>query len=87
MVEINTLSKDELIANLWSTDEMIKEIEIIKCEIDKKKATLDSTIHSTEQEHLKTVENKYYESEGYKTNQAYQTLVEKLKAFKGGIGT
>ena len=25
MVEINTLSKDELIANLWSTDEMIKE--------------------------------------------------------------
>ena len=83
MVEINALSKDELIANLWSTDEMIKEIEIIKCEIDKKKATLDSTIHSTEQEHLKTVENKYYESEGYKANQAYQTLVEKVKAFKG----
>lgn len=83
MVEISTLSKDELIANLWSTDEMIKEIEIIKCEIDKKKATLDLTIHSTEQDHLKAVEKKYYESDDYKANQAFNTLVEKLKAFKG----
>ena len=56
MVEVNGLSKDELIANLWLTDEMINEIEIVKREIDKKKASLDSTIAATEQEHLKAVE-------------------------------
>lgn len=56
MVEVNGLSKDEIIANLWLTDEMINEIEIVKREIDKKKASLDSTIVATEQEHLKAVE-------------------------------
>ena len=47
MVEVNGLSKDEIIANLWLTDEMINEIEIVKREIDKKKASLDSTIVAT----------------------------------------
>ena len=83
MVEVNGLSKDELIANLWLTDEMINEIEIVKREIDKKKASLDSTIAATEQEHLKAVETKYYDSSEYKAHQDYNGLIEKLKDFKG----
>lgn len=83
MSEINDLSKDELIANLWLTDEMINEIEIVKREIDKKQATIEATIATTEQEHLKTVEKKYYDSEEYKAHQIYNALNEKLTAFKG----
>lgn len=83
MVEVNGLSKDELIANLWLTDEIINEIEIVKREIDKKKASLDSTIAATEQEHLKAVETKYYDSSEYKAHQDYNGLIEKLKDFKG----
>ena len=83
MVEVNGLSKDEIIANLWLTDEMINEIEIVKREIDKKKASLDSTIVATEQENLKAVETKYYDSSEYKAHQDYSGLIEKLKEFKG----
>ena len=83
MIDVNNLSKDELIANLWLTDEMINEIEIVKREIDKKKATLEATISSTKQEHLEMVKKKYYDSEEYKAHQSYQNLTEKLAAFKG----
>ncbi len=83
MSEVNDLSKDELIANLWLTDEMINEIEIVKREIDKKQVALEATIATTEQEHLSTVEKKYYDSEEYKAHQTYNTLNEKLTAFKG----
>ena len=41
MNAFNDLSKDELIKNLWLTDEIINEIEITKREIDKKKTTLE----------------------------------------------
>lgn len=83
MMNVNDLSKDELITNLWLTDEMINEIEIVKREIDKKKATLEATISSTKQEYLETVKKKYYDSEDYKAHQLYQELTEKLAAFKG----
>ena len=83
MVEVNGLSKDEIIANLWLTDEIINEIEIVKREIDKKKASLDSTIVATEQERLKAVKTKYYDSSEYKAHQDYNGLIEKLKDFKG----
>ena len=83
MVEVNGLSKDAIIANLWLTDEMINEIEIVKREIDKKKASLDSTIVATEQEHLKAVETKYYDSSEYRAHQDYNGLIEKLKDFIG----
>lgn len=83
MNAFNDLSKDELIKNLWLTDEIINEIEIIKREIDKKKTTLEETISSTKQEYIEMVKKNYYESEAYKAHQSYQSLIEKLDAFRG----
>ena len=83
MNAFNDLSKDELIKNLWLTDEIINEIEITKREIDKKKTTLEETISSTKQEYIEMVKKNYYESEAYKAHQSYQSLIEKLDAFRG----
>ena len=83
MNAFNDLSKDELIKNLWLTDENINEIEITKREIDKKKTTLEETISSTKQEYIEMVKKNYYESEAYKAHQSYQSLIEKLDAFRG----
>ena len=83
MNAFNDLSKGDLIKNLWLTDEIINEIEIIKREIDKKKTTLEETISSTKQEYIEMVKKNYYESEAYKAHQSYQSLIEKLDAFRG----
>lgn len=83
MNAFNDLSKDELVRNLWLTDEIISEIEIVKREINKKKMTLEETISSTKHEHIEMVKKNYYESKEYQAHQSYQFLIEKLEAFKG----
>ena len=83
MVDSTTLTKDELISNLWLTDEIMSEIEIIKDEIEKKRVSLESTIQSTEQEYLKTVKENYTKSELYQAHQTYDDLIDRMKHLKG----
>ena len=83
MVDPTTLTKDELISNLWLTDEIMSEIEIIKDEIEKKRVSLESTIQSTEQEYLKTVKENYTKSELYQAHQTYDDLIDRMKHLKG----
>ncbi|MDB8543061.1 hypothetical protein PNU79_13715 [Turicibacter sanguinis] len=83
MVDPTTLTKDELISNLWLTDEIMSEIEIIKDEIEKKRVSLESTIQSTEQEYLKTVKENYTKSELCQAHQTYDDLIDRMKHLKG----
>lgn len=83
MIDPATLTKDELIKNLWLTDEIINEIDIIKDEIEKKNKSLELTITSTEQEYLKTIEDSYMKSTLYQKHIKYNDLLEHMKSFKG----
>lgn len=83
MIDAATLTKEELISNLWLTDEIISEIEIVKDEIKKKNISLETTIISTEQEYLNTVKDNYGKSELYKQHQQYEDLIDRTKHLKG----
>lgn len=83
MIDATKLTKDELISNLWLTDEMISEMDIIEDEIEKKKSTLESTIMNTEQEYLKMVHDEYHKSDLYQEHQDYQDLLDKFKHLRG----
>lgn len=83
MIDPMKLTKDELISNLWLTDEIMSEIEIIKDEIEKKRDSLESTIRSTEQDYLKTVKENYTKSELYQEHKAYDDLIDRMKHIRG----
>ena len=56
MIEANSLTKQLLIENLWMTDEILNEIEILKTELEKKQLLKENTIKELEEEYLNTVE-------------------------------
>lgn len=82
MIDPTTLNKEELISNLWLTDEMISEMEIVQDEIEKKRISLDATIANTEQEFLKKIHDDYYKSNLYQAHEAYKDLLDKFKHLK-----
>lgn len=83
MIDATKLTKDELISNLWLTDEMISEMDIIEDEIEKKKSTLESTIMNAEQEYLKMIHDEYHKSELYQEHQDYHDLLDRFKHLRG----
>lgn len=82
MIDPTTLNKEELISNLWLTDEMISEMEIVQDEIEKKRINLDVIIANTEQEFLKKIHDDYYKSNLYQAHEAYKDLLDKFKHLK-----
>lgn len=83
MIDPTILTKEELISNLWLTDEMISEIDIVQDEIEKKRVSLDVTIANTEQEFLKKIHDDYYKSDLYQAHESFQDRLEKIKHLKG----
>lgn len=83
MIDPVTLTKDELISNLWLTDEIVNEIDIIKDEIEKNKKSLKLTIGSTEQEYLKNIADNYMTSSLYQQHIKYDDITDRMKHLKG----
>ena len=79
MIEANNLTKQLLIENLWMTDEILNEIEILKTELEKKQLLKENTIKELEEEYLKTVEEKHLASPIVKRYARYENLVQQFK--------
>lgn len=83
MIEASKLSKELLIKNLWATDEMLNEVEILKTEVDKKQILKENTLKELEEEYLKIIEEKYLSSPGVKRYKRYEDLVQQFKDING----
>ena len=83
MIEASNLSKELLIKNLWATDEMLNEVEILKSEVDKKQILKENTLKELEEEYLKIIEEKYLSSPGVKRYKRYEDLVQQFKDING----
>ena len=79
MIETSNLTKQLLIENLWTTDEMLNEIEILKTELEKKQLLKENTLKELEEEYLKTVEEKHLSSLAVKRYTRYENLVQQFK--------
>jgi len=73
------VTKEDLIRNLWLTDEIINEIDIIDEEIKKKKLSLQGVQREAQAGYLKLIENDYYQSEEFKSKEEEGKLSQKLK--------
>lgn len=83
MIEAGKLSKELLIENLWTTDEMLNEIEILKSEVDKKQILKEKTLKELEEGYLKIIEEKYLESPGVKRYNRYKKMVQQFTDIRG----
>lgn len=79
MIEASNLTKQLLIENLWMTDEMLNEVEILKAELEKKQLLKANTIKELEEEYLKTVKEKHLASPAVKRYTRYENLVQQFK--------
>lgn len=79
MLNASSLTKEELITNLWLTDELISEIEIIEEEIKKKNISLQATIEEAQMDYLKAVEESHNENVEYQENNADKVIVQRIK--------
>ena|GEM_PF-2978119 len=79
MRNASSLTKEELIANLWLTDELISEFDILEEEIKKKNISLQAAVEEAQIDYLRTVEESYYQSAEYHDVKQYEGLVEKFK--------
>lgn len=83
MIESKDLVKKQLIENLWNTDEMLNEIEIMKSEFEKKQILKENTLKELEAEYLKEVEERYLASPTVKRYARYEKLVQQFKDLRG----
>lgn len=72
-----------MIENLWNTDEMLNEIEIIKSEFEKKQILKENTLKELEAEYLKDVEERYLVSPVVKRYARHEELVQQFKDLRG----
>lgn len=79
MIEASNLTKQLLIENLWMTDEMLNEVDILKSELEKKQLLKENTIKELEEEYLKVVEEKHLASPIVKRYARYENLVQQFK--------
>ena len=79
MIDAKLLTKEDLIANLWLTDEILSELDIIDDEIKKKNISLKAIVEEAQSDYLKSVENYYYQSEEYELNEKFQILNKKIQ--------
>lgn len=83
MRESSTLTKKELLENLWQTDELLNELEILKSEIDKKHILKENTFKQLEEDYLKIVEENYLASPIVKRYARYEKLVQQFADIRG----
>lgn len=79
----STLTKKELLENLWQTDELLNELEILKSEIDKKHILKENALKQLEEDYLKIVEENYLASPIVKRYARYEKLVQQFADIRG----
>ncbi|MGL4373757.1 MAG: hypothetical protein ACRCS6_08250, partial [Turicibacter sp.] len=82
-IEATTLTKEQLISNIWRTDELIHEIDIVKGEVQKKKDTIQNYVATEQHKYLREAREAYTKSEEVLAYEKHAALVQKTKDFKG----
>ncbi|HAX73027.1 MAG TPA: hypothetical protein DCY20_05835, partial [Firmicutes bacterium] len=72
----------QLIANLWRTDELVNEMDILTGEIDKKNQQIDNYVLAEQEKYVSQAIEQHAESQEVKDYEAYEAFVQKVADYK-----